>query len=375
MLKELKDRIAKTVTLKLHAKAVGKGKPDLAEMQRMTLVEFRKLRAKHEKPKVQKYSLEHYLQRAGFTIDPKRLAKTIFNLCIIINLIYSFYLIYVFSTSLGYTLSYVFLIMGIVWFLLFFIVLFAMWLVFHIVLDLKILHRRVTIEQVLPDYLQLVSANVRAGVPIDQALWLAVRPRFGVLSKEIEHVAKETMSGRDLEDALQSFADKYDSKVLKRSINLLIEGMNAGGEVGDLLNKIAQNIHENQLLRKEVAANVTTYIIFITVAAVVGAPLLFALATQLLHTVTTLTSTVSIPQGVGGIGINFGKAGITKSDFQIFAVVSMIITSLFSSMIIAIIRKGEAKAGFKYFPVFVVSAIVIYFIAVTAMSSVFSTFI
>ena len=67
---------------------------------------------------------------------------------------------------------------------------------------------------------------------IDKALWYAVRPKFGVLANEIETVAKETMKGEDLKIALQKFADKYDSILLKRSISLLSEGIDAGGEIG-----------------------------------------------------------------------------------------------------------------------------------------------
>jgi archaellum biogenesis protein FlaJ (TadC family) len=109
---------------------------------------------------------------------------------------------------------------------------------------------------------------------------------------------------------------------------------------------------------------------------VVGAPLLFALATQLLQTVTAIAGSVSIPAGgIAGISMSFGKAGISKSDFQIFAVVSMVITTFFSSMIIAIIRKGEAKEGFKYFPFFIAIAIVLYFVASIGLSSAFSSFL
>ena len=74
------------------------------------------------------------------------------------------------------------------------------------------------IEENLPDYLEFTSANLRAGMPIDRALWFAVRPRFGVLAKEIEDVAKRTLAGEDLHVALVDFAKKYDSQILLRSV-------------------------------------------------------------------------------------------------------------------------------------------------------------
>ncbi|MBI4738189.1 type II secretion system F family protein [Candidatus Woesearchaeota archaeon] len=378
MFSKIKEVIAKTLVaakrLPVFRRDAAHEKALWKNLQQVSLAEFRRLRTKKEQRSIEHFGLKHYLLRAGISVDPHRVSKIIFNTSIALNLLYSFYLLYTFSTSLGYTLAYVVVLMAVLWFLIFFVVLFLLWLGFHVILDIKILHRQVTIEEVLPDYLQLVSANIRAGVPIDQAMWLAVRPRFGILSKEIEHMAKQTMSGIDLEVALQDFGNKYDSVVLRRSINLLIEGMHAGGEVGDLLNKISLNIHEGQLLRKEIAASVTTYIIFITVASVIGAPLLFALSAQLLQTVGSLAVSTNIPSDVAGLGISFGKAGIAQNEFTIFALISLTMTSLFSSLIISVIKKGEAKSGFKYFPVFVAVAFLFYLAAVGGLRALFSVF-
>lgn len=366
-LAEIKRRIAERMRQ-------AKQRKEVTLETHISLAEFRRKRARQEVVRRARFGLKYYLDRAGLSVDQARVKKSIFNICIGINILLSFYLIYRFGVILHYPVIYVTVVIAVLWLLAFFLMLFVLWLLFHVVLDLRILHRKVTIETVLPDYLQLTSANIRAGIPIDQALWLAVRPRFGILAKEIESVAKHTMTGTELEVALQDFANKYDSVILKRSINLLIEGMRAGGEVGDLLNKIAQNIHEGQLLKKEVAASVTTYIIFIVIAAVVGAPLLFGLSTQLLKTITGIARTVNIPSGVAGISVSFSKAGITEQDFAIFAIVSILITCFFSSMIISIIKRGEAKSGIKYFPVFAIVALILYAVSVKGLGSLFSIF-
>ena len=252
-----------------------------------------------------------------------------------------------------------------------------LWLILYVSLDLRIFRRRLELEQVLPDFLQLTSANIRAGMPIDRALWYAVRPRFGVLANEMEAVAKQTMSGTDLADALTEFTNKYDSKLLKRSISLLIEGLEAGGEVGELLDKIATNIQENQILRKEMSANVTTYVIFITAATIFAAPLLFAMAGQLLKIITEITSSIKLPEstaGPGSFGLSFGSIGIGASDFTIFAVISLLTTSLFSALIIATIRKGDLRAGVRYIPIFMGITVSLFFIANWVLDKVLTGF-
>jgi pilus assembly protein TadC len=247
----------------------------------------------------------------------------------------------------------------------------------YIFVDLKIFRRKVDIEDVLPDYLQLTASNIKAGMTIDRALWYAVRPRFGVLAKEIELVAKETMRGEDLKTALQKFADKYESILLKRSINLLIEGIDAGGEIGGLLNKIAANIQENKIMQKEMAANITTYVIFISFATIAAAPVLFALSGMLVQVLTgfgTSLGGMTSAAASAGLGLSFSGSGIKYADFRIFAITSLLITSFFSAVIIATIKKGSAKMGLKYIPIFMFITVSLYLIIDLALGKAVGVF-
>ena len=245
-------------------------------------------------------------------------------------------------------------------------------------LDVKVYKRTQQIEEVLPDFLQLTSANISAGMTIDRALWFAVRPRFGVLAKEMEEIAKATTAGEDLEQALLSFSKKYDSRILKESISLLIAGINAGGEIGELLNKIASNIEETKLMKKEISASVTTYVIFIAAASILAAPLLYALSAQLLEFVksiavsTSSTSSTAGPALAGGISLKLSGDGIAIGDFRIFSYVLISITNLFSAAIISTIRKGRVKDGLKNIPIYIILSLIVYWVASLAMGALFS---
>lgn len=352
------------------------------ETKEKSIEERVRLYRKLQKQKKKKLMMEHrknrlryYLQRAGFVVEFHKISKIIFNLCVFLNLIISFYLIYRFSTDLKYGVLYVGFVMFLVWAVLFITLLLMLWLLFYFIIDLRIFKRRVGVEDVLADFLQLTSANIRAGMPIDRALWYAVRPQFGVLATEVEIVAKETMGGEDLEGALKRFAEKYDSLMLRRSINLLVEGIAAGGEIGDLLNKIAIDIQESRIMKKELSANVTTYVIFISFATIVAAPLLFALSSHLLFIVSNLMLKLDVPSGITTFSINLSGAGMSIKDFRIFAVTCLIITSYFSSVIIATIKKGEIKAGIKYIPIFIISTIALFLIFSVVISKLFGSII
>jgi pilus assembly protein TadC len=280
----------------------------------------------------------------------------------------SIYLLFFFSSK-TYPIIYVFIAIVVIWILIFFLLLALIWLCFYLFLDVQIFKRTRSVEEVLPDFLQLTATNVRAGMTIDKALWFAIRPRFGILAKEIETVAKEVMSGEELTDALQRFSDKYNSGILKESINLMIEGINAGSEIGDLLSRISQNIQEVNTIQKEMAANVTSYVIFITFSAIIASPILLALSKQLIVIIDQLVKSIGpLPRQSM---LSLTQMGISAADFHFFAVTSTAITSICSAMMISVIKKGNVKEGLKYIPTFLVIALVLYYLSLKVMGAAF----
>ncbi|MBN1645474.1 type II secretion system F family protein [Candidatus Woesearchaeota archaeon] len=357
--------------LDIPAPADEKHKSRPKEISTKKILELHRKIMSQKRPKFrwqhQKW-LRSHLRRAGLEhIDEKKLTKRLFNftiaICMIITIVVLGYAAVNKSGALKPGLMLVF-----IWTAAFVGVLLLSFGVIFLFLNLRMFNRTLALEAVLPDYLQLVSANISAGMSVDRALWYAVRPRFGILAKEIEEVAKATIAGEDLGRAMTNFANKYDSAILKRSVNLLLEGMRAGGEMAELISKIAVNIQENRIMKKEMAANVTTYVIFITFATVVAAPFLFALSTTLLDIITGIISKLDVSSGVGGMAIHFNADSIKKSDFLIFSMVTLAISSGMSAAIISVIRKGTVKQGVKMIPLFLVISIVIYLIAVKILA-------
>lgn len=316
------------------------------------------------KVKKEKHKIKKFLDTAGYYVEVKDVNYWIMISALFVGIfevIYSSFYLY----GLGHTFfsSTIFIVIITPFVIGLFYLL--IWLVFLFYLDVRTLQRKQKIEEVLPDFLQLTAANIRAGMPIDQSLWYAVRPRFGVLANEIEQVAKGVMSGDDLNIALKDFSEKYDSDIVKRSMSLLLVGMEAGGEVGELLNQISVDIQDNRLMKKEMIASVQTYVIFITFATIIAAPILMGLSAQLLEVVTKLTSHMDFGSAGNSVGVGFspGGGGIKLEDFKIFAYLMLSISSLVSAMLIAIIKKGRIMSGLKYIPQFIIVAVIVFWLA------------
>ncbi len=307
--------------------------------------------------------LERKLELAGSTESSVVIAKRIFKATIFITFLLSIYLIKQFYTSWTQSFANIALRILFLWIFVFMIILILLWIFIFVWYEIKVYRRTKELEEVLSDFLQIAASNIRSGMPIDRALWYSVKPRFGVLAKEIEEVAKQVMSGEELTDALMEFSQKYDSLILKRSIALIVEGIKAGGELGDLLNKVALNIKDGQIMKKEMAANVTTYVIFISFATVLAAPFLFALSYNLVWVIQSIMGNIDITgTGIGGFSIGNGKA-VDLGDFRKFAILSLSSTSIMSSIIISTIKRGSAKESYRYIPLFIITTLLIFFVA------------
>lgn len=237
------------------------------------------------------------------------------------------------------------------------------------------------IEKVLPDALQLMSANIRAGMTIDRAVWLAARPEFGVLEEELKRAGTNTIAGKPIKVALMDMSARIKSDLLEKTFRLVIEGIESGGELAHLLEETAKNVRTVQSLRKEIKSSVTTYSIFIFFAAVLGAPALFAISLFFVEIMTKLWS----PKMIGGAQITgssmgggmLSKAGaptITASELLNFAVVSITLTTVFGALIIGLIQSGKEKNGIKFIPLLTCGALIVFFAAQYAIKILFGGF-
>jgi flagellar protein FlaJ len=332
----------------------------------------RRLHAAHKKPrkKLGRQSLQQYLDKAGYDVNAEKAKKAVFRIVLALFVALTIAIL-IFASYRGATALNTLVFILALWTAVFAGVLLLVWAAVYFYLDYRIYRRTKELEEVLPDFLQLASSNIAAGMPIDRALWYAIRPNFGVLAKEMEDVAKATMAGEDLEVCLVRLTEKYDSTVLKRSISILIEGLHAGGEMADLLNKIALNIDEMKIMKKEMAANVTTYAIFITFASVVIAPFLFALSTELLSIIIKITGTLNLQGSSSVLSIGAPDPNAV-ANFKIFSIFMLLISTVFSACIVSVIKRGNIMEGIKTIPVYAAVAIAIYYFSLFVLSGMFS---
>jgi pilus assembly protein TadC len=241
-------------------------------------------------------------------------------------------------------------------------------LIAYVLLLLSAQSRKQFVDNVLPDFLLLAASNVRAGMSIDQALWYAAKPEFGTLSKEVEIVSKQTFGGVPFARAIDGLANRFDSKSVKRAVALIKQGMASGGELAEILERTAEDSRNMQLISKEIAASLIMYIIFIVFAASIGTPFLFAVSTKLIGILEgVFLSNPALASAPSSSILHPAPPSVSSELFYYFTFASAVVTAVFASLIIGVIRSGSKRDGIRFVPFILGGSLLIFFLVSSAL--------
>ncbi len=251
----------------------------------------------------------------------------------------------------------------------------SVWAIPFVLLNMLSMNRSTSVETTLPDVLTMVAQNIQAGMTSYNALWNSARPEFGPLAVEIQDVAKATLTGMPLMDALMGMTNHINSIRLERAVRLMIQGMKSGGELPTVLYAIAKDMRGEDNLKKQMAAETSAQSIFILFAIVIGAPMLFAVSSQFITIFSTMMEKLNVdelakeaPQSM----VSLSALAITPSQFQLYALATLAISAFFASLFMGVLRTGRALDGITTIPALVIVAICAFIVMKIGLDTIFS---
>ncbi|MFH0714513.1 MAG: type II secretion system F family protein [Candidatus Diapherotrites archaeon] len=232
------------------------------------------------------------------------------------------------------------------------------------------------VEKILPDVLQLIASNIKAGLTTERAFIVSARPEFGPLEEELKIASRKILTGERMEVALQDMTSRIRSKTFERTIWLINRGISSGGQIADLLIQLSDDLREQNALQEEARANISVYVLLILVSGAVFAPAMFGISsfiTQILNKrIASVGSTpfgmgLSNPHNIAQVQQQLASAPTDKvtisTDFIVlFAMCALFVTVFFSCLVIGIINAGNEKQGLRYLFPLVILAFAIFFI-------------
>lgn len=242
----------------------------------------------------------------------------------------------------------------------------------YLAISLVAERRKKEMERVLPDALLLISTNIKSGTSINRAFLASSREEFGPLQGELRKTAIEISGGKSVQEALQNMRKRVKSELFKDTLKVLEDAIDSGGNKAELLESSAADIRSSLELREEIKSSIRMYVLFILIAAVFGAPILFSITVYMAETTTQMWSQTELSGAAssfatgGSSGLTFQQPDVNTEFLVQFSVLAIGITNFFASLMISQIGNGNMKEGAKYIP-FTVSISIGIFLAVKTL--------
>ncbi len=114
--------------------------------------------------------------------------------------------------------------------------------------------RRRTLDRQLVDALLTLSAGVRAGLNLVQAMELVARNHTGPVKQEFGQMLREYELGLDLNHAMRNTSGRIGSPLYRLMFTAIEMHRTRGGDVGESLDKIAASVRDIQRLEGKLDA-------------------------------------------------------------------------------------------------------------------------
>jgi len=130
----------------------------------------------------------------------------------------------------------------------------AGWLGMRMALNFKIKRRRARFGDQLPDVLQFIAGSLRAGFSLAQGLDAAAQENIQPAAGEFSRALAESRIGVELEDTLDSVADRMESPDLRWTVVAIRIQREVGGNLAEVLGNVVDTMRERGQLRRHVRA-------------------------------------------------------------------------------------------------------------------------
>lgn len=201
-------------------------------------------------------------------------------------------------------------------------------------------------EDAFPDLLRDLAQAKRAGLSLVDSFTLTAEGEYGMLTDGVRTIAAQLTWGVPFEDTLRIFTKRYPTRIIKRSIEMIIEGYKTGGEVGQVLKIAADDVMELKSLEKKRFADMSPYVMVCYVTFFVFLGVLLVLNHSFIPTMVEASEKVA-EAGAGGRGGVMIK-GVNVEMLQMIFFHCGVIQGICSGLVAGKLGEGNIIAGLKH---------------------------
>ena len=121
--------------------------------------------------------------------------------------------------------------------------------------------RQKEIELKFVEFARTLVESVKSGVSIPRSIINIAQKDFGALTPYLQKLSHQIEWGIPTRKALMTFSTDTNNKVIKRSVSILVEAEQSGGDISDVLESVVESVINIKKMREERKASVYSQII------------------------------------------------------------------------------------------------------------------
>jgi len=216
------------------------------------------------------------------------------------------------------------------------------------------------IDDRFPDFIRDLAESRRAGMTFTKAIMYSAKGDYGLLTPEIQKIARQISWGSSVENAFKAFAGRVNTKLIRRTVSLIIEASRSGGNVADVLDAATKDARELKLLEAERRAGMLSYVAVIYVGMGVFLLIIIVLCKSLLPSMLT--------EGSEGVSVALGKASsISLSDVTYLFFYAALVQTGGMGVIAGVFEEGNIVSGVKHMFIMILLSWLIFKFIVTGV--------
>ncbi|MBN1762627.1 MAG: type II secretion system F family protein [Methanomicrobia archaeon] len=205
-----------------------------------------------------------------------------------------------------------------------------------------------------PSLLRDLAQAKRAGLTLIDALTLTAEGNYGVLTPGLKTLAYHLTWGLSFEDALRMFAKRYPTRIIKRSIEIIIEGYQVGGDVGEILKVAAEDVMELRALEKRRISDMGQYVLICYVTFFVFLGVLVVLYQSFIPMM------VEASEKVAGTGAGSFMVSVDVVTLKMLFFHCSIIQGISAGLVAGKLGEGQIVSGLKHATVLALATFVVF---------------
>jgi archaeal flagellar protein FlaJ len=202
------------------------------------------------------------------------------------------------------------------------------------------------IEERLPDFLRDVAEAGRFGMTLPDAIIVASKGRYGLLTEEIKKMASQLEWGVPVATALRLFEERVPTPLVQRVVSIVTRANEAGGNVADVLTMVAHDTREAQLQVKAREITMLTYLTVIYISFGVFLVTIYIMAAIFLPDMITAGAGVANSSLSGQGGLTLAFALVPQLFLAFF--VAVIAHAVGDGVMAGILQKGQIAYGLQH---------------------------